>query len=99
MRPLSESSTNDNEVEISPSPDHERPERFKKCTIKSPRKRAILICVVTAMLAAGVGVLLGYFVPILLKDSCDVQISSVPGDVDDKFANEVSAEELENNLR
>lgn len=70
----------------------------KRC-IKSPQKRVILICIVTAVLAALVGFLLGYFVPRLVKDSCEVEISPVRKDVDNKFAEEVNTEELENNLR
>ena len=67
--------------------------------IKSPRKRLILLVVVTATLAAALGVLLGYFLPQLLKDSCNNKLSSAVGDVDDDFANEVNTKELEENLR
>lgn len=67
--------------------------------IKSPRKRLILLVVATATLAAALGVLLGYFLPQLLKDSCNNKLSSAPGDVDDNFTNEVNTKELEENLR
>lgn len=67
--------------------------------IKSPRKRLILLVVVTATLTAALGGLLGYFLPQLLKDSCNNKLSSAVGDVDDNFANEVNTKELEENLR
>ena len=99
MSRLSESTTSvDAEVEISPSSDDQ--ERQKRCSscIKSPRKRTILLSVVIAILAAVVGGLVGYFVPRLLNDSCPA-ISSAREDVDEKFADEVSTKELEDNLR
>ena len=58
----------------------------------------MLLCVFIAVLASGVGALIGYFVPLALKSSC-LDISSASEDVHDTFADEVSTKELENNLR
>lgn len=97
MTPLSESSATETEVNILPSSDHETKNRCSTC-IKSRRNRVILLCVVIAILAVAVGVLIGFFVPRLLKDSC-VEISSAGEDVVDKFSEEVSTTHLEDRLR
>ena len=97
MTRLSELSSNaEEEVETSPSTNHSR-KKTCRC-IKSPRKRILLLCVFIAVLASGVGALIGYFVPLALKSSC-ADISSASEDVHNKFADEVSTKELENNLR
>ena len=89
------------EAQVPPSLLIDEETAYKKTCgcIKSRRKRLILLVVVTATLAATSGVLLGYFLPQLPKDSCNNKLSSALGDVDDNFANEVNTKDLEENLR
>lgn len=100
MTRLSESSSSNPEAEVEtlPSTDHNRRKKTCRFCVKSPRKRILLLCVFIAVLASGVGALIGYFVPLALKSSC-LDISSASEDVHDTFADEVSTKELENNLR
>ena len=100
MMRLSESSSSNPEAEVEtlPSTDHNSRKNTCRFCVKSPRKRILLLCVFIAVLASGVGALIGYFVPLALKSSC-LDISSASEDVHDTFADEVSTKELENNLR
>ena len=101
MSRLSESSVDkevSDEVEISSPSNQESGKKTCNTCVKSPRKRVILLCILVAILAAAVGALIGYFVPLALKSSC-VKTSSASEDVLDKFADEVSTTELEENLR
>ncbi|XP_068670290.1 putative N-acetylated-alpha-linked acidic dipeptidase isoform X1 [Montipora foliosa] len=99
MTRMSELSTSDDaEVEVSTSVHHPSGRKSFKTCIKSPRQRIVFLCVLIAILAAAVGALIGYFVPLALKPSC-TKMSSASEDVHKKFADEVSTKELENNLR
>lgn len=92
MTPLSESS--DNDVETLPSA--QKQSRLQRC-VKSPRKRLVIVVVVTAILAVVVGFLIGYFVP-KPKDVCKVAKASRE-DMHEKFEDGVSAAELEKEFR
>ena len=95
MTTLSDSNDSINEVETLPSA--EKQSRYHRC-VKSPRKRLVIVVVVTAVLAVVVGFIIGYFVP-KPKDVCKNIKDSARKDMHEEFEDSVSAEKLEKEFR
>lgn len=93
------SNRNESEIETLPSAEMQHG-KFQKC-VRSPRKRLVIVVVVTALLAVVVGFLIGYFVP-KSKPAGPVINAGSTGtreDVHDKFEDRVSAMDLEEEFR